>query len=281
MAKKIFSIKRLLKKSSLYSVLGIFVFLFGFPFYYMFVLSTVPGTTIYRNPPHIFFNTSFLTNIQALFNDIPFLTNAFNSLGIALISTMGVIFFSTMGGFALSNYKFKGKKIIMMFILSTMAIPPFLNIIPFFKMMVVFKWYGTWLPLIVPGMVSAFGIFLMTQFLQSSIPAALLDAARIDGVSEFGLLLRIVFPLAKSGISVLGIVTFVGSWNNYLGALVMLPNVDNTTIPVALSKLFMQMDGDRGGLMAGTVLAVLPLLIIFVIFNKQIISGLVAGSVKG
>lgn len=281
MGKKLFSLKGLLKKSILYSVLGLFVFLFGFPFYYMFVLSSVPGTTIYRNPPHIFFNTSFINNVKALFEDIPFLTNAYNSLGIALISTIAVIFFSTMAGFALSNYEFKGKKIIMMFILSTMAIPPFLNIIPFFKMMITFNWYGTWLPLIVPGMVSAFGIFLMTQFLQSSIPSALLDAARIDGVSEFGLLIRIVFPLAKSGISVLGIVTFVGSWNNYMGALIMLPNVDSTTIPVALSKLFMQMDGDRGGLMAGTVLAVLPLLIIFVVFNKQIISGLVSGSVKG
>jgi len=121
----------------------------------------------------------------------------------------------------------------------------------------------------------------MTQFMQSSIPDALMDAARIDGLTEFGILLRIAFPLARSGIAVLGIMTFVNSWNNFLGALVMLPNIDSTTLPVALSKLFMQMDGDRGGLMAGTVLAVIPLIGVFIAFNKQIISGLAAGSVKG
>ncbi|MBI9104623.1 MAG: carbohydrate ABC transporter permease [Spirochaetales bacterium] len=269
------------KKVPLYAFLSLFVFIFGFPFYYMFVLSTVPGTQIYRNPPHIFFKTSLFENIGALFQDIPFPTNFFNSTAIAVLSTVTVIFFCTMGGFALAKYEFKFKKAIFFFMLSTMAIPPFLNIIPFFKMMVFFNWYGTWLPLIVPGMANAFGILLMTQFMGSSIPDALLDAARIDGLTEFGILTRIAFPLSKSGIAVLGIMTFINSWNNFLGALVMLPNIDKTTIPVALSKLFMQMDGNRGGLMAGTVLAVLPLIIVFIIFNKQIISGLTAGSVKG
>ncbi len=269
------------KKIPLYAVLFLFVFIFGFPFYYMLVLSTVPGTQVYRNPPHIFFKTSMFENIAALFQDIPFPVNFFNSVGIATLSTVTVVFFCTMGGFALAKYNFKWKKPIFFLLLSTMAIPPFLNIIPFFKMMVFFKWYGTWLPLIVPGMANAFGILLMTQFMQTSIPDVLLDAARIDGLTEFGILNRIVFPLSKSSIAVLGIMTFINSWNNFLGALVMLPNVDKTTIPVALSKLFMQMDGNRGGLMAGTVLAVLPLIVVFVMFNKQIISGLTAGSVKG
>lgn len=269
------------KQLPLYVVMLFFAFIFGFPFYYMLILSTIPGTEIFRNPPPIFFESSLWRNILALFRDIPFPVNFLNSLGIALLSTVTVIFFCTMGGFALAKYEFKGKRSIFFLMLSTMAIPPFLNIIPFFKMMVFFKWYGTWLPLIVPGMANAFGIILMTQFMQTSIPDALLDAARIDGLTEFGIFTRIAFPLSKSGIAILGIMTFINSWNNFLGALVMLPNVDKTTLPVALSKLFMQMDGDRGGLMAGTFLAVLPLIIVFIIFNKQIISGLTAGSVKG
>lgn len=269
------------KKLPLYGVLVVFAFIFGFPFYYMLVLATIPGKEVFRNPPPIFFESSLGDNILALFRDIPFPTNFLNSLGISLISTITVIFFCTMGGFALAKYEFKGKRFIFMLMLSTMAIPPFLNIIPFFKMMVFFNWYGTWLPLIVPGMANAFGIMLMTQFMQTSIPNALLDAARIDGLTEFGILTRIAFPLSKSGIAILGIMTFINSWNNFLGALVMLPNIDKTTLPVALSKLFMQMDGDRGGLMAGTVLAVLPLIVVFIMFNKQIISGLTAGSVKG
>jgi multiple sugar transport system permease protein len=268
-------------KGLLYLVLSVFVFIFAFPFYYMFVLATIPGTQVYRNPPHIFFKANFFQNIGALFQDIPFGVNFLNSTGIALISTVTVIFFCTMGGFALAKYDFKFKKPIFVLMLSTMAVPPFLNIIPFFKMMVFFNWYGTWLPLIVPTMANAFGIILMAQFIQSSIPDALMDAARIDGLTEFGILMRIAFPLSRSGIAVLGIMTFINSWNNFLGALVMLPNIVSTTLPVALSKLFMQMDGDRGGLMAGTVLAVVPLIGVFIVFNKQIISGLAAGSVKG
>lgn len=281
MDQKSSSLGRFSSKTILYLILMVFVFIFGFPFYYMFVLSTVPGTEVYRNPPHIFFKSSFFTNISALFDDIPFAINFFNSFGIATLATVTVIFFCTMGGFALAKYDFKWKKPIFVLMLSTMAIPPFLNIIPFFKMMIFFQWYGTWLPLIVPGMANAFGIILMTQFMQSSIPDALMDAARIDGLTEFGILTRIAFPLSRSGIAVLGIMTFINSWNNFLGALVMLPNIQSTTLPVALSKLFMQMDGDRGGLMAGTVLAVVPLIFVFIAFNKQIISGLAAGSVKG
>ncbi|WP_053228234.1 carbohydrate ABC transporter permease [Spirochaeta cellobiosiphila] len=273
--------KSLTSKSLTYFLLVVFAFIFAFPFYYMLVLSTVPGTQIYQYPPHIFFKTSLFTNIKALFEDLPFLVNFFNSVGIAVLSTASVIFFCTMGGFALSKYEFKGKKLVFLFILSTMAIPPFLNIIPFFKMMVTFHMYGTWLPLIVPNMANAFGIILMTQFMKDSIPNELMDAARIDGLSELKILTHIGFPLSKSGIAVLGIVTFINSWNNFMGALVMLPNTESTTLPVALSKLFLQMDGDRGGLMAGTVLAVLPLMVVFIIFNKQIIAGLTAGSVKG
>ena len=281
MDQKSSSLGRFSSKTILYAVLMVFVFIFGFPFYYMFVLSTVPGTEVYRNPPHIVFKSSFFSNISALFDDIPFAINFFNSFGIATLATVTVIFFCTMGGFALAKYDFKWKRTIFVLMLSTMAIPPFLNIIPFFKMMIFFQWYGTWLPLIIPGMANAFGIILMTQFMQSSIPDALMDAARIDGLTEFGILMRIAFPLSRSGSAVLGIMTFINSWNNFLGALVMLPNINSTTLPVALSKLFMQMDGDRGGLMAGTVLAVVPLIFVFIAFNKQIISGLAAGSVKG
>ena len=268
-------------KLFVYFFLVLFAFIFAFPFYYMLVLATVPGTQMYRNPPHIFFKSSFLPNISRLFEDIPFITNFMNSVGIATLSTIAVVFFCTMGGFALSKYDFKGKKMIFLFIMSTMAIPAFLNIIPFFKMMVTIKWYGTWLPLIIPGMANAFGIFMMSQFMKEAIPGDLLDAARIDGLNEFQILMQIAFPLSISGIAVLGLVTFIGSWNNFLGALVMLPTIEKTTLPVALSKLFMQMDGDRGGLMAGTVLTVLPLMIVFIIFNRQIIENMTAGSVKG
>ncbi|MBI9098754.1 MAG: carbohydrate ABC transporter permease [Spirochaetaceae bacterium] len=268
-------------KILLYAVLIFFVFIFSFPFYYVFVLASQEGTNMYTYPPHIFFNSYYLTNIIKLFEDIPFGINFLNSAGIATLATFGTAFFCTMSGFALAKYEFKGKKIIYTFMLSTIAIPTFLNIIPFFKMMIAFNWYGTWLPLIIPGLANAFGIFLMAQFLKEAVPFDLLSAARIDGLSEFGILMKVVFPLAQAGLAILMIVTFVGSWNNLLGPLIFLPQLLKTTIPVALTLLFNNLEGDRGGLMAGNTLAILPLMLVVLTFSKKIIAGLTAGSLKG
>ncbi len=262
----------------IYVSLGLFALIFAFPFYYVFVLAS--WSNIYSNPPHVVFGSDLMVNIRALLTQVPFHVNFFNSLMIAVISTIGTIFFCTMAGYAFAKFEFKGKKPIMLFVLATMAIPPFLNIIPFFKMMVAFGWYQTWLPLIVPTLANAFGIFLMTQFLESSIPSDLLSAARIDGLNEFQILLYVVFPLAKPGIAILGTVTFIGSWNNFVSALIMLPNPKTSTIPVALSSLFVRSDGNFGGLMAGTAIALFPLLIAFSFFSKKIISNLTAGSLK-
>ncbi|MBP7095895.1 MAG: carbohydrate ABC transporter permease [Spirochaetia bacterium] len=120
----------------------------------------------------------------------------------------------------------------------------------------------------------------MTQFLTNSVPDELLDAARIDGLTEFGILTRIIFPLAKPGLAVLGVVTFVGSWNNFTGPLVLLPKVESTTLPVALSALNSRVDNNLGALMLGNALTLLPLIVAFVFFSKRIIAGLTAGAVK-
>jgi len=266
------------KFSLLYAVLIVFTLLFAFPFYYVFVLAS--WSRIYSNPPHLWFGSDIPVNLNSLLSQLPFHVNFFNSLSIAVLATAGTVFFCTMGGYAFAKFEFKGKKGLLLFIISTMAIPAFLNIIPFFKMMVAFGWYKTWLPLIVPGLANAFGIFLMTQFLENSIPSDLLSAARIDGLNEFQILIKVVFPLAKPGIAILGTVTFIGSWNNFLGALIMLPDPKHSTIPVALSSLFVRSDGNFGGLMLGTALALLPLLIAFMFFSKKIIANLTAGSIK-
>ncbi len=273
--------KRTVRKTVSYAFLIIMFFLFTFPFFYMFVLAT--WRTPYTLPPQLWFGPELQENIAALIrNDsINFPVNYMTSVGIAVIGTTLTVFFCTMGGFAFAKYDFRGKKTIFGLMVLTLAIPGFLNIIPFFKMMVFFRWYNTWLPLIVPGMANAFGIFLMTQFLEEAVPGDLLDAARIDGVSELGLLRRVVFPLAGPGIAVLGTVSFIGSWNNFLGALVMLPDPRRSTLPVALSSLFVAVRGNYGEMLAGNALAVLPLLVAFLLFSKKIIANLTAGSLKG
>ncbi|MBN2618023.1 MAG: carbohydrate ABC transporter permease [Spirochaetales bacterium] len=281
MPKKESSFNRMGSKISIYLILILFVILFAFPFYYVFVLASQKGTNMYVNPPHILLNKYYFENIGKLFDAIPFGLHFLNSVMIGVFATLGTSFFCTMGGFALAKYDFKGKKIIFTFMVGTIAIPTFLNLVPFFRMMTAFGWYDTWLPLIIPGMANAFGIFMMTQFLEDAIPTDLLAAARIDGLSEFGILMRIVFPLAKSSLAIIMIVTFVGKWNDLIGPLVFLSTPEKLPIPPALTRFYNNMDGDKGALMAGNTLAILPLAVVFAIFSKQIISGLTAGSIKG
>lgn len=270
-----------IKTVSMYVVLGLMALVFAYPFYNVFVLATWPSQQVLRFPPHFFFGNGLAENMSQLLARIPFGLNFFNSLGIALLSTISVVFFCTMAGFGFAKYQFRFKRQLYFFVIASMAIPGFLNIIPFYKMMVRFGWINTWLPLIVPGMAGAFGIFLMTQFLENSLPDDILDAARIDGLNDFGILLRIVFPLAKPALAVLGIVTFVGSWNNFTGPLILLPKIEATTLPVALTVLNSRVDNNLGALMLGNALTLLPLMIMFILFSRQIISGLTAGAVKG
>lgn len=255
--------------------------LFAFPFYYVFVLGTWPGDRVLEFPPHLLFGDGVAGNWKVLTDRVPFVANFFNSLGIAILATVFALFFCTMAGFAFAKYRFRLKRQLYGFVVATLAIPGFLSIVPFYKMMVAFHWINTWLPLIVPGMAGAFGIFLMTQFLQNSLPDELLDAGRIDGLSEFGLLMKVAFPLSKPGMSILGIITFIGSWNNFTSAMVLLPDIQKTTLPVALSVLNSRVENNMGALMLGTALSLVPLIVVFVLFSRQIIEGLTAGAVKG
>ncbi|MFW5801115.1 MAG: carbohydrate ABC transporter permease [Spirochaeta sp.] len=284
MKKYLSTLKDISKQAGLYIVLLGFAVLFFFPFYYMFIIASHPRETMFTTPPNLWFGGALWTNIdQLLFQQtqIPFALNYVNSVLIAVLTVVTTVFFCTMGGFALAKYEFKYKKFIFFFILSTMAFPPFLNIIPFYRMMAAFGWINQWRALIVPGMANALGIFLMRQYLEESIPKDLLDAARIDGLNEFRILMRVVFPLAKPAMGVLAIVAFVGQWNNFLGAFILLPNLNRTTLPVALNALNAVSFGEFGMVYAGTALTILPLLIVFFVASRQFISGLTAGSVKG
>ncbi|MBN1241153.1 MAG: carbohydrate ABC transporter permease [Spirochaetales bacterium] len=255
--------------------------LFAFPFYYIFVLGTWPGERVLELPPHLVFGNGLSANLEVLLERVPYFSSFLNSLGIALTQTVLSLFFCTMAGFAFAKYRFRFRKQLLGFVIATLAVPGFLNIVPFYKMMVAFGWINTWLPLVVPGMAGAFGIFLMTQFLAHGLPDELLDAGAIDGLGEFGLLIRVVFPLARPGMAILGIITFIGSWNSFTSALVFLPDLSKTTLPVVLAALNSRVDNNLGALMLGTALSLLPMMAIFLVFSRQIISGLTAGAVKG
>ncbi len=272
---------RIAGRTVMYVLLVVFAFIFAFPFYYVFVMASWESSKFISIPPRLFFGDFWQENANTLFNKISFGRNIMTSIGIAVLATVTTLFFCTMGGFAFARYKFVGKDTLFKIMLITFAIPATLNIVPFFKEIKFFGMYGTWLPFILPGMANAFGIFLMSQFIKTSVPAELLDAARIDGMNEFGILLRIGFPLARPGISVLGMLTFIGSWNDFLFAYIMLPKLEDTTMPVAIMTLSSKSNVQMPPMMLGNVIALLPLSIILILFSKHIISNLTAGSVKG
>ncbi|MBN1410493.1 MAG: carbohydrate ABC transporter permease [Spirochaetales bacterium] len=268
----------------LYIILCIFTVIFLFPFFFMLVVASRSYDTIFSLPPPLWFGDNASLNFTTIIGRYAFFFRSiFNSLFVAVMATGTQIFFNAIGGFAFAKYNFKGKEPLFAFLLITLMMPAFVNIIPIYKLMSWFGWINTFLPLIIPGMANSFGIFLMRQYVQDAIPLDILDAARIDGVGEFQIVLRIVFPLIRPAIAVLGTITFIGSWNTFLYALLMLPGREMWTIPVALSSMNADIGntGGYGPLMLANALSVFPLLVIFVIFSKQIIKNLIAGSIKG
>jgi len=203
-----------------------------------------------------------------------------NSLIVAVLNTTSVLFFCALVGYVLARMRFPGKNIIFIAILSTLMVPTEMLVIPWFVMSVQFNWVDTYWGLLFPGLIPGFGVFLMRQFFQT-LPRDLFDAGRIDGVSEFGLFLRIGLPLVGPGLAALGIFAFIGNWNAFLWPLIVVQSASMRTVPVGIA-LF---SGEAGAawhlIMATSALAIIPVLLVFIIFQRQIIEGVVLTGVKG
>lgn len=203
-----------------------------------------------------------------------------NSTFLATVSTCIQLFFSSLAGYALAKFHFPGKNVLMAFMLGSMMIPGVLLMAPVYQMAVglglVDKLWG----LIVPGMVSAYGIFLFRQAC-ISIPNELIDAGRIDGCSEFGIYYRLVMPLVRPMAAAFCLVSFVGNWNAFFGPSVFLHSQSKLTLPVALNLYVSQYENDYGVFLTGTLLAMLPPAILFFALQKEFIGGLTSGAVKG
>ena len=263
----------------MYLLLSFLALVTIFPFYWMFVLATQTPAEIYSFPPHLWFGNGASENYHSLISALPtFWHNVWNSIYIAIMATLTTLFFCSLGGYAFAMYDFKYKNALFAFMIATMMIPPLLGIVPYYIEMGIFGWLDKPRALYIPGMASAFGIFLMRQYIASAIPKELMDAARIDGCSEFHIYWRIVLPLIKPGLATLGVVTFVGSWNNFLGALVVLHSPASFTIPVALRTLQGYNTIKWGAIMFGTALSVLPILLVFLAASRKVIHAFAATS---
>jgi multiple sugar transport system permease protein len=270
-----------LGKILLYLVLFFLALLTLFPFYWMFVLATHSQGSIFSAPPPLWFGEFLERNYQSLVGRLPFIRNIWNSIYIALMATVTTLFFASLAGFGFAMYNFRFKQGLFAVVIASLMIPPLLGIIPYYLIIQGLGWLDTPRAIWVPGMAGAFGIFLMRQYIASAVPRDLMDAARIDGASEFRIYWNIVVPIIKPGLATLGMLTFIGQWNNFLGPLVVLSSRDNYTVPLALRTLQGQIQTDWGAVLLGTALAVIPLLVIFIFASRQVIEGLTAGSLKG
>ena len=211
---------------------------------------------------------------------IPFGRYVMNSLFVAGASVLIQMFFSSLGGFALAKYFFRAKKLIMTVMLATMMIPGQVMLAPLYELIFKMGFMDSYLGLIVPGMVSVFGMFLFRQSMLQ-IPDELLEAGRMDGCTEFGIYWHIALPVSRPMIGAFCLVSFMGNWNSFLWPQIVLHTSDLFTIPIGLNQMVGTYSQEYGMMMAGTLLAILPVMILFFILQREFISGLTAGAVKG
>ncbi|MEZ4728738.1 MAG: carbohydrate ABC transporter permease [Caldilineaceae bacterium] len=256
------------------------VFLTALPFLYMVSSSLKPQYEIFTFPVQLLPETLFTENYVKLFAETLFLRWFINTLFVAVSRCALSILLCLLAGFAFAKYEFPLKKFLFIFILASLTLPFEIILVPLYKMMVGFGWLNTYWVLIVPFAASAFGIFLARQY-SLSIPTELMEAARIDGASELGIFFRIAFPNLKPAIAVMGIIFFNGAWNDFLWPLIVLNDTTMYVINLALPSLRGPYGDQYGLVLAGAVLATVPVILIFITMQRYFIEGLMAGALKG
>jgi len=263
----------------IYLVLIASSFVMVIPFYWSVGTSLKLEQFVFATPPQWWPDPLTLQNYVSVFTKIHFYRYFLNSVFVAAITTLGHVFFDTLAAYAFAKLTFPGRDKLFFFLLLGLMVPFQVNLIPLYRIMATLGWTNTYLALIVPNLTSIFGIFMMRQFLMT-IPNDLLDAARIDGCDEFGVFKRVVLPLALPGIATLIILTFMGTWNDFLWPRIVTSSEALYTLPVGLAQLQMKNTSNVAQIMAGTVLTALPMIIVFLFMQRQFIEGMTAGALK-
>jgi cellobiose transport system permease protein len=252
----------------------------AFPLYWSGVVASQTNDAIGRVPPVLVPGGHLFSNIARVFDETTFALALTNSFIVAGAITISVVLFSTLAGFAFAKLRFRGRQALLIAVIATMMVPTQLGIIPLYLLMAKLSWIGSLTAVIVPALVSAFGVFFMTQYLSEAIPTELLEAGRVDGCGTLRLWWHVALPAARPAAAVLGMFTFMGAWNDFFWPLVVL-SPDNPTVQVALSTLASGYAQDYSLVLTGTALATLPLVVLFVALGRYIIDGIMQGAVKG
>jgi cellobiose transport system permease protein len=252
-----------------------------FPFYWMIVMATNKTNDIYRYPPKLTIGGEFATNLAHVFEKIPFFAAMANTIVVAVTTTVLVLFFDSLAAFTFAKFDFPGRRALFALLIGIFMLPAQLSLIPQFFIMVKIGWAGQLQALVVPAAANAFGIFWMRQYIKGAVPDDLLDAARLDGCNFFRQYWHVALPTIRPGLAFLGIYTFIAAWNDYVWPLIVLVNPDRLTLQVALSQLNRSYGQDYSMLMAAAVLAVLPLVLMFVLVARNFIAGAIKGALRG
>ena len=249
------------------------------PFILMFVMSTQDNQMIFSGVTFRLGNAlhdNFRTILEA-----DYFRSVLNSLIVAVSSTVLTVLFSAMAGFAFAKYNFKHKNLLFQIVPMTMMVPMEVGLVAFAWEMRILHLSKTFLPLILPNIANAFGVFWMTQYMKDAFPYELVESGRIDGCNDMGVFIRLVLPIIRPAIFTLSIISFLQSWNSYLLPMIMINNPKMYTVPLVIASIGNMFVANYGARMLGVVIGILPIILLFVIFSKQITEGLAAGAVKG
>ncbi|CAH1192515.1 L-arabinose transport system permease protein AraQ [Paenibacillus allorhizoplanae] len=250
------------------------------PFYSMLITSTHTNSDIARKLLIVPGN-QFLVNYHRLNETVNIWRGLGNTVFITVTATLINVYFAALAGYGFSKYNFRYKGVLFMITLATMMIPGQLGIIGFYKLMDVFHMLNTYYPLLLTSIYNAFGIFLVKQFADTSVPNEIIESGRIDGYGEMQIFHRIILPLMGPALATLAIFAFIGKWNDFLVPMIILFDSDMQTLPVMIASVKSQFSSDFGAQYVGIVISVVPILVFFSFMSKRIISGVAAGAVKG
>jgi len=262
-----------------YTVLVLFAIATLIPFIWMISTAFKPNELSMEMPPVFIPPEPTLKNFEVFFKQMNAWRWIFNSVVTVSIITLGHVILYTTAGYALAKLSFPGRRLVFGMVIIALTIPLYVIVVPLYQMMFQFGWMNTYAALIIPALVGPANLFLMKQFMQT-LPSSLIDSARVDACPEWRIFLRVVLPIAKPGIAVLAIFTFMGYWNGFFWPLIVTQTSEMRTLTVGLTSVRYG-SFDYGSLMAGSLIAAAPMFLVFLIFQRYFLKGLTVGAVKG
>ncbi len=265
------------KLMPVYALLSLGAVFMVFPFVWMVLTSLKTGADVYSFS--MIPNPATTQNYSFVFTRTDFVRWFLNSIFVAVMVVSSVLMFDTLVGYTLCKMRFRGKQLVFILIMSTLMVPTEMLIIPWYLMSAQLKWLNTYWSIMFPGLITAFGIFMMRQFFEG-VPDELLEAARIDGLNELGIYARIALPLVMPAVSALAIFTFLGNWNAFLWPVIIVSNKELVTLPVGLAMFTTENNPEWERIMTAASLGTVPVLAVFMVFQRQIIEGINLSGLK-